>query len=76
MKTFTGTVTSAKTPKTAYVEVSSSWMHPIYRKIKKSTKSFACHDELGVKEGDEVVIGECRPMSARKRFKIIEVKKK
>jgi small subunit ribosomal protein S17 len=76
MKLFEGTVVSAKTPKTAYVEVESVWMHPIYRKEQKLTKRYACHDEIGVKEGNKVIIGECRPLSARKHFKIMEVKSK
>ncbi len=74
MKLLTGTVIKASTPKTVYVEVESLWMHPIYRKNKKSTKVFPCHDTIGVKVGDTVVIAESKPMSATKRFVISEVK--
>jgi len=70
MKTFVGTVVRSQ-PKTAYVEVESYWMHPIYRKKKKVTTVFACHDEVGVKQGDEVTIVETRPLSASKRFQIV-----
>ncbi|PWU23125.1 30S ribosomal protein S17 [Candidatus Cerribacteria bacterium 'Amazon FNV 2010 28 9'] len=71
MKTFEGTVVRVQ-PKTAYVEVSSVWVHPIYRKAKKVTQVCACHDNKGVKVGDVVTIAGCRPMSARKRFMIVE----
>ncbi len=72
MKTFIGSVVRASTPKTVFVEVESSWMHPVYKKKKKITNVFACHDTVGVKSGELVKIGECRPMSKTKRFTVIE----
>lgn len=72
MKILTGSVVRATTPKTVYVEVESTWMHPVYKKKQTTTKVFACHDEVGVKAGQKVKIGECRPMSKTKRFTVIE----
>lgn len=67
-----GQVVSVKMAKTAIVSVDRVWQHPLYKKRIKRTKKYACHDELGVKEGDKVVIQECRPMSKTKRWKIIK----
>lgn len=72
MKTLIGSVVRASTPKTVFVEVESSWMHPVYKKKKKITTVFACHDTVGVAVGESVKIGECRPMSKLKRFTVIE----
>lgn len=72
MKTFVGSVVRASTPKTVFVEVASYWMHPVYRKKKKVTSVFACHDAVGVAVGDVVTIGETRPLSSTKRFTVVE----
>jgi len=72
MKIFTGIVTSAKLKKTVTVRVERLLQHPKYKKLIKVTKKFLAHDEFGVKEGDTVSIQETRPMSARKRFKVVE----
>lgn len=72
MKVFEGIVRRATTPKTVFVEVSSYWMHPVYKKKRKLTNTFACQDILGVKVGETVKIGECRPMSKTKRFTVLE----
>lgn len=72
MKTFVGTVVRATTLKTVFVEVQSLWMHPVYKKKKKVTSTFACHDTVGVAVGEMVKIGEIRPVSKTKKFKIVE----
>jgi small subunit ribosomal protein S17 len=72
MKTFVGTVIRSTTPKTVFVQVESLWMHPVYKKKKKVTSTFACHDTVGVSVGDSVKIGEIRPMSKTKKFTIVE----
>ncbi|HSW89791.1 MAG TPA: 30S ribosomal protein S17 [Patescibacteria group bacterium] len=74
MKVFTGIVKSVA-PKTAYVTVASSWMHPIYRKRVKQTNTFVCQDDVGVKVGATVEIGECRPISKQKHFTILNKEK-
>ncbi|NCN45424.1 MAG: 30S ribosomal protein S17 [Candidatus Pacebacteria bacterium CG10_big_fil_rev_8_21_14_0_10_36_11] len=71
MRTMLGIVTSAKREKTATVEVSRMWQHPIYQKLVKRSKKYACHYEnLEIKEGDTVEIQESKPMSKTKRFVI------
>lgn len=76
MKRLTGIVAKVGNAKTAYVTVTSQWMHPKYQKKTKVTTRFACHDEVGVGLGDEVVVVECRPMSATKYFKVESIVKK
>jgi small subunit ribosomal protein S17 len=76
MKTFVGQVVSAKMKKTVVVAVETKKPHPVYKKRVKKTKRYHLHDELGVKEGDWVKIGEIRPVSKTKRWKIVEVVKK
>ena len=45
--------------------------HPLYRKQYTINKRFMAHDEKNeAQEGDKVVIVECRPMSARKHFRL------
>lgn len=71
MKELQGKVTSAKTPLTVTVEVVRKWQHPLYKKFVKKTKKYACHVEgIELKEGDQVIIQECRPMSRTKRFMV------
>lgn len=77
MRTKTGIVTSAKMQQTVTVAVHRSVMHPLYAKRYRVTKKFladtAGHD---VKEGDTVVITECRPISKRKCFRVTEILKR
>lgn len=77
MKTFQGTVISTKMAKTAVVEVASAYKHPLYKKIITRTKKFKAHYEEDVKlsEGDKVLIGETRPISKTKHFKVIKLLK-
>lgn len=76
MKTFTGVVIDAKTAKTAKVEVKSIMKHAIYKKVIKKSSVFSVDtNNLKVSTGDSVFIGECRPISKTKHFKIIKVLK-
>jgi len=71
---FTGTVVSDKADKTITVLVTSYKKHKIYDKRVISSKKFAVHDEKNeAKPGDVVKIIECRPMSASKRFRLLEI---
>lgn len=72
-KKFRGKVISNKMQNTVVVEVIRSSIVPIYKKRVKYSKKFLADDRLGAKTGDEVIIQECRPISKRKRFKVIEV---
>lgn len=76
MKILTGTVISTKMQKTVVVKVDTFWKHPIYEKRVKKTKKYLAHDELGVKEGQKVKIGETRPISKRKKWRVMEVIRK
>ena len=74
MRTKKGTVTSAKMQKTVTVTVMRLVMHPKYRKRYPVRKKFlADTDGKEVREGDTVLIGETRPISKRKHFKVLEV---
>lgn len=69
MKTFVGIVTSVKMDKTAVVEATTQWLHPVYRKTVKKAKKYLIHDEKNeVSIGDTVAFIPGRPMSRRKRF--------
>ncbi|MGC2235935.1 MAG: 30S ribosomal protein S17 [Pyrinomonadaceae bacterium] len=68
-----GTVQSDKMTKTVTVRVDRLVKHPIYRKYVKRHKKFMAHDELGATTGDKVRIIETRPLSARKRWRVVEI---
>ena len=68
-----GVVASDKMTKTVVVRVDRLVKHPIYRKYVRKRKKFMAHDELGAKIGDKVKIVETRPMSARKRWRVVEI---
>ncbi len=68
-----GIVASDKMTKTVTVRVDRVVKHPVYRKYVKKRKKFMAHDEMGAKIGDKVKIVETRPMSARKRWRVVEI---
>ncbi len=71
-----GTVVSDKMDKTITVLVETKRRHPLYGKRVKYSKKFKAHDENNVaKQGDIVKIMETRPLSATKRFRLVEVVK-
>ena len=71
-----GKVTSAKNSKTITVLVETYKKHPLYGKRVKSSKKYAVHDETNkAKEGDVVKIAETKPISATKRFYLVEIVK-
>ncbi len=70
----TGVVTSNKMDKTITVSVERKEQHPIYGKFVKRTKKFAAHDENNeCNEGDVVRIMETRPLSKKKRWRLVEI---
>jgi small subunit ribosomal protein S17 len=71
-----GIVSSDKMTKTVTVRVDRLVKHPVYRKYVKKRKKFMAHDELGAKIGDKVRIMETRPLSARKRWRVVEILQK
>ncbi len=69
----TGIVTSDKMTKTVVVRVDRLIKHPVYRKYVRRRKQFMAHDEMGATIGDKVLIVETRPLSARKRWRVVEI---
>jgi small subunit ribosomal protein S17 len=71
-----GLVTSDKMQKTVVVRVERQVQHPKYRRYIRRRSKFMAHDELGSHVGDTVRIVETRPMSARKRWRVVEILQK
>jgi small subunit ribosomal protein S17 len=68
-----GYVTSDKMQKTIVVEVEDRVKHPLYGKVIRRTSKVKAHDEQGIAGiGDLVVIAETRPLSASKRWRLVE----
>jgi small subunit ribosomal protein S17 len=69
-----GLVTSSAADKSVVVKVENLVMHPLYSKFVRTTSKFMAHDEENTcKEGDRVLIEECRPLSKRKRWLVRKV---
>ena len=71
-----GSVVSDKMTKTVTIRVDRLVRHTKYRRYVRRTSKFMAHDELGATVGDKVRIVETRPMSARKRWRVIEIVQK
>jgi small subunit ribosomal protein S17 len=71
-----GVVSSDKMTKTVVVNVDRQVLHPKYRRYIRKTSKFMAHDETGATIGDKVRIVETRPLSARKRWRVIEIVQK
>lgn len=68
-----GTVVSDKADKTVVVSVERRFKHPLYGKIVRRSKNYHAHDEANaIKEGDQVRIEECRPISKNKTWRVVE----
>ena len=73
-KVYQGRVVSDKMDKTITVAVETKKNHPIYGKRMNYSKKYKVHDENNTaKVGDIVRIMEPRPLSATKRFRLLEV---
>ena len=76
-KVYRGTVVSDKMDKTITIIVETKKTHPLYGKRVKYSKKFKAHDENNeARIGDTVVIMETRPLSATKRFRLVEIVEK
>ncbi|MHA7132184.1 30S ribosomal protein S17 [Oerskovia turbata] len=76
-KTRRGYVVSDKMDKTVVIEVEDRVKHPLYGKVIRRTSKVKVHDEqnaAGV--GDLVLIMETRPLSATKRWRLVEILEK
>jgi small subunit ribosomal protein S17 len=72
-----GKVVSTKMKKTITVEIERRLKHPIYKKYFKKSERFMAHDENNTaSEGDVVKIMETRPLSSRKRWRLVEIVEK
>ena len=68
-----GVVVSDKMDKTVVVNVERRKQHPLYKKFIRLSKKYVAHDESNsCKSGDLVQIEECRPISKRKSWVVIE----
>ena len=73
-KTRRGYVVSDKMEKTVVVEVEDRVKHPLYGKVMRRTSKLKAHDEqnaCGI--GDRVLLMETRPLSATKRWRVVEI---
>ncbi|MCW4351889.1 30S ribosomal protein S17 [Hoyosella sp. YIM 151337] len=76
-KTRIGYVVSDKMQKTIVVELEDRVKHPLYGKVIRRTSKVKAHDEHGIAGiGDRVQLMETRPLSATKRWRLVEVLEK
>ena len=72
-----GVVVSDKMDKTVVVQIEDRVKHPLYGKVMRRTSKLKAHDEhnaCGV--GDRVLLMETRPLSATKRWRVVEILEK
>ena len=73
-RTFQGSVLSAKMDKTITVLVVRQIKHVLYKKyIRRSSKIHAHDEQNECREGDKVIIEECRPLSKNKSWRLVKV---
>ena len=76
-KVYQGHVVSDKMDKTITVVIDTYKSAPIYGKLVKYSKKYYAHDENNeAKTGDTVQIMETRPLSAKKRFRLVKIVEK
>ena len=72
-KTREGLVVSDKMEKTVVVAVEDRVKHPLYGKVLRRTSKLKAHDESGAGIGDRVLLMETRPLSATKRWRVVQI---
>ncbi len=73
-RSLSGRVISNKMNKTITVQVDRRIRHPLYGKIVTRHSKLHAHDESNeCKEGDLVMIEECRPLSKTKAWRLVKV---
>jgi small subunit ribosomal protein S17 len=73
-RTLTGKVVSSKTAKTIAVEIPRVLKHAMYGKYIRRTTRLLAHDEAGTaREGDTVTISQCKPVSKRKTWRLVDI---
>lgn len=74
VKQHIGIVTSNKMIKSIVIKVENKYPHPLYSKTLTKTKKYLVHDELNIANvGDKVLIKECRPISKKKCWQLVQV---
>ena len=69
-----GTVVSDKMDKTVVVQIEDRVKHPLYGKVLRRTSKLKAHDEQNTcRTGDRVSLMETRPLSATKRWRVVEI---
>jgi small subunit ribosomal protein S17 len=69
-----GLVVSDKMDKTVVVSVEDRFKHPLYGKVISRTSKLKAHDEANAAGiGDRVLLMETRPLSATKRWRVVEI---
>ncbi|MEW6456205.1 MAG: 30S ribosomal protein S17 [Acidobacteriota bacterium] len=72
-----GTVISRSGDKSVVVLVEKPYSHPLYKKIINRRSKFMAHDELNqCNIGDKIRLVESRPLSRRKRWRVVEILEK
>ncbi len=70
-----GVVVKAEMDKTAVVQVTRKFPHPLYKKYITRSKKYYVHDEQNTcRPGDQVIIEATRPLSRMKRWRLLEIK--
>ena len=73
-KVRSGVAVSTKADKTAVILVERRTTHPLYGKTVTRTEKLHAHDETNdVRTGDRVRIVETRPLSKKKRWRVVEI---
>jgi small subunit ribosomal protein S17 len=76
-RTLTGTVVSDKMDKTVTVLIERKIKHPLLGKIMRVSKKYHAHDDTNeCKQGDVVMIEECRPLSKTKSWRVSKLVEK
>ena len=72
-RTLNGVVVNDKSNKTVVVLVKRKYSHPLFDKVMTASKKYHAHDEKNkFKEGQKVSIIECKPISKKKTWQVIE----
>ena len=72
-KILKGKVVGDKRDKTITVVVERKYQHPVFKKVIKTKKKYHAHDENNkFKEGEKVSIIECKPISKKKTWQVME----
>jgi len=71
-KRLVGVVVRNRADKTVAVNVSTKMRHPLYRKVLKKVKKYMAHTDKKLSIGDKVIIEQSRPISKRKKWRVLE----